>query len=336
MSPLSLDFYGVRVSVECDSEEVRSAVARDFSFFRVDRLREAPLISISCHATKPPFDSLTQGRQVMVQPGFVAYRCGDSRVVDYHGKAVSRFDFRTESGDLWSEDLDLLWEKLYLLIHSRVGELLDKRGFHRVHALGLSISEKGVICLLPSGGGKTTLGLAALGLEGVRLLSDDTPLITRSGKILPFPLRIGLGEKPAGIDERFIRRFKRREHGDKWLIDIEAFDERIEKNEVGPNAILIGKRLLGKEASIARLPRHRAAPELFRSAVVGLGLPQLVEYFLRAEIADAPNKARIAASRTAACSALLARSKVYRFDLSRDHEANKIALKAFLEGPFRG
>lgn len=329
-----LDVYGVSVSVECDSDDILEAAARDFSFFRVASLDGAPSISISCHLSKPPYDDLPQGAQVMVQPGFVAYKSGSERVVDYCGAAASRFDFDTESGDLWSADFDLLWEKLYLLIHSRVGELLDKRGLHRVHALGLSASGKAAICLLPSGGGKTTLGLSSLGIRGVKLISDDTPLVSRDGRVLPFPLRIGIGKKPEGVDERFLRRFKRREHGDKWLIDVEAFDGRIETSEVWPGAIVIGRRMLGRQSAIARLSKRDAAPELFRSAVAGLGLPQLVEYFLRAELADVPNKARIAASRSAACAALLARSNVWRFDMGRDLAANEATFKAFLEGPF--
>ena len=330
MPRILLNIYGVEVSVECDNEAICSQVARDFSYFKVDKTEADPSISVSCSSDKPPYESLPDGRPIMVRPSFVAYQKGDWRIVDYYGRALSRWDFSSESGTLWSLDPSLLWEKLYLLVHSRVGEGLDRMGMHRVHALGLSVRGRGVICLLPSGGGKTTLGLQAMELGGVKLLSDDTPLITRKAEILPFPMRIGLGEKPTDFEDRFVRRFNRQEHGLKWLIDIEAFGDSIEIKAVKPQAILLGRRLLEGEASISPIPKRAVLPELFRSSVVGVGLPQLVEYFLRFELKDVPNKTKIVLSRTAACLALLKKSKTYRFDLGRDLEENKQVLESFL------
>ena len=45
--------------------------------------------------------------------------------------------------------------------------------------------------MLPSGGGKSTLALRALRDEGT-LLSEDSPLLDRRGRLHPFPLRIGI------------------------------------------------------------------------------------------------------------------------------------------------
>jgi hypothetical protein len=327
---LLLDFHGVTVSVRCDNLLVHKSIARDFSFFCSDKKMRDTDITIDCYAKVPPFGELPKGSAVMVQPHFIAYKSEDERWVDYHGRALCRYVFDSEKGSLWSEDTGLLWEKLYLLIHSRVGEILDQRGFHRVHAACLSVEGQGVFCMLPSGGGKTTLALMSLGMPGVQLLSDDTPLITRRGEVFPFPLRIGLKEKPSDIPKKYLRRFKRQEHGEKWLVDIEAFQERVAKAPVQPGVILLGNRLLGGRSAIVPLSRYHALPELLRSVVVGVGLPQLIEYFLRFDLGDVPNKAHIVGSRIVACMAMLGKSRVYRFDLSRDHEENEKVLARFL------
>ena len=46
-------------------------------------------------------------------------------------------------------------EIVYLTILSRVSEKLDRMGIHRVHALGLEQRGRGVLVMLPSGGGKS-------------------------------------------------------------------------------------------------------------------------------------------------------------------------------------
>jgi len=332
---IAFDFWGIGVVVTGDSDHILDLVRTDFSFFATDNLPTGPAIRITVVIERPPFENCPPLSPKMVQPHFVAYGRGSERWVDYHGRALSHWDFATETGTLWGTDLGLLHEKLYLLIPSRVGELLDRRGIHRIHAAGLAIDHNALLCMLPSGGGKTTMALAALSLPGVRLMSDDTPLVTRDGRVLPFPIRIGMLHPPEGIDPRHLRRFERQEHGEKWLIDIDAFGDRIAREPARPHSIILGNRLLQGEARIVPVPRHRAMGELMRSMVVGVGLPQLVEYFLRGDVSDAVSKARLVASRTAACTALLYRSRVYRFDMSRDPRKNREVLQDFIGGMTR-
>ena len=51
--------------------------------------------------------------------------------------------------------------------------------------------------MLPSGGGKSTLALRALQEPGIGLISEDSPLLDRRGRLHPFPLRIGVNETDA-------------------------------------------------------------------------------------------------------------------------------------------
>jgi hypothetical protein len=325
------EIHGVTVEVSADHPDLVARLAHDLSFFGRETLPARADISLTCHLDQPPWEALPAAKCVMVQPAFVAYGHQGQRWVDYQGRGLSRWDFAEDRGELWSREIELLHEIAYLLIQSRVGERLDRRGLHRVHALGLAVGHRGVLCLLPSGGGKTTLGRFALELPGVRLLADDAPLVSRRGLLVPFPVRIGCTEKPSEVPEQHLRRFCRRQHGAKWLIDVRAYGQRIASEAVAPAALLLGQRQLRGDASIEPLPRRAAAPELFRSLVVGLGLPQVVEYFLRLDLSDLGHKSQIVGSRALACAALLSRARSYRFLLARDSGANAAALETFLQ-----
>ncbi len=324
----SYRFHGVTVGLETESAALLDALDHDFSRFRAADGAPAD-VSITAVAAPPDFAATPRARAVMVQPGCVVYEAGGVRWVDYQGRALARWQHTSERGTVWSDDAELLHEIVYLLLLSRVGELHDRRGLHRVHALGLATARGGVLCLLPSGGGKTTLGLAALRRPGIRLLSDDAPLVTRRGDLLAFPSRIGVGTPPPGIAAHFLRRFTRRGLDDKVLIDTAAFADRLAER-APPHAVVLGERQLSGPARLEPLAAARAAPELLRSLVVGLGLPQVVEYFLRFDLADAVRKASIVASRSLATAALLARARTYRLLLARDSAENLAALEPLL------
>ncbi|MGH7806575.1 MAG: hypothetical protein ACRENT_00610 [Thermodesulfobacteriota bacterium] len=104
---------------------------------------------------------------------------------------------------MYGADHDLLHEIVFLFILSTVGQYLDARG---LHALGVSYNNRGILLILPSGGGKSTLGLELMRHPGFLLLGEDTPLIDRRGYILPFPLRLGVRpEQDTGIPSQYLR-----------------------------------------------------------------------------------------------------------------------------------
>jgi hypothetical protein len=187
-----------------------------------------------------------------------------------------------------------------------------------------------VLCLLPSGGGKTTLAMAALEVPGVRLLGDDMALVDLRGQVLPFPLRLGFTSPPPGVDPARLRRMRRRKYGDKWLLDLEALGPRLAYGPAKAGSLVVGQRQLAGPPKLERAPRRAALPHLTKEMVVGLGLPQLVEYFLRLEPRDLPHKARLLASRAAAALALTARSSAYRLHLGRDPADNAALLRQLL------
>jgi hypothetical protein len=321
------DFLGTRVALDGEAAAARAALGFDFAAF--PRTDAGPVdVRVTLHAEEPPWGAVPESaRTVMVQPHCVVYQAGD-RWVDYQGAALTRFDARTETADIWSRDPERLHEIAYLLVLSRVGELHDRRGLHRVHALGLAVEERGVLCLLPSGGGKTSLGMTALSRGWARLLSDDTPLLDRRGDLHGFPNRIGIaGPAPSGIAAEHLRPFPRAGRDPKTLVSVAPFPLAAHAH---PAAVVLGERRPSGRARLERLSRAAAAPELFRSVVVGLGLPQVVEYFLRFDAADLAAKAAIVASRAAACAALLRRAPVHRLLLGRDREENAQVLRELL------
>ncbi len=322
-SAAHLDVHGVTVALRGDDPELLRLVALDFAAFAAEAPAEPARVAIRCHREAPPLDRLPPGRPVLHRPGVRIYGRGAERWVDYQGRALARWRFDEERGELWGEDPDLLHELLYLMVHARVGALLDARGLHRVHALGLEVGGRAQLLLLPSGGGKTTLALAALSLPGVRLLSDDLVLVDRRGTVRPFPLRLGCLERPGGFEDRHLRRFRRRRHGDKWLLDLAALEGRVAREAVAPGSLLLGRRRSSGAASLRWVPSTTAAPWLGRDLVLGLGLPQIVELFLRLDAPDVARKAGWAASRSVAGAALAARSRVGLLRLGPERAANQ-------------
>ena len=121
------------------------------------------------------------------------------------------------------EERHLVHEAAYQYLLSRIGEHLDLKRRPRLHALGLVGGQGAVAVMLPSGGGKSTLALRALEAPGVKLLSEDTPLIDRRGRLHPFPLRIGINATDADrVPADHVRRIERMEFHPKLVLELGA------------------------------------------------------------------------------------------------------------------
>ena len=263
----------------------------------------------------------------------MVYRDAAASYIDYAGRALmtqARGDGRCI---IYCPERDLAHEIAFLTVLSRVGEHLDAVGLHRVHALGLQAQGAAALVLLPMGGGKTTLTLRLLREEGVRLLSEDSPLINRRGEVLPFPLRIGVrpGEEPPGTPADLMRTVQRMEFGPKTLIDIEHWRERIGE-PCPPGVILLGERWLAGPSSIAPERRRRALDAMLRHCVVGLGLYQGVEFVFERSAWELAGKAGLALRRLRSSLALIRRSRVCRFQIGPDRAQSAQVLAEFLQG----
>lgn len=325
-----LDVHGLLFDVR-GWPEVADEVVRDFLWFEAEDDR-APDVVVELEQGAPQWDAYGDLTAAFITPRNVVYQDGARTILDYFGRAVAVLDREAGRITIRGEHPHLVHEAAYLFLLSRIGEHLDAQGLPRLHALALA-GPRGAICvLLPSGGGKSTLAVTALGDERVKLLAEDTPLLDAHGFVHPFPLRIGVNptdaeRMPAGS----VRRIERMEFHDKLVLDLDGFRDRVEGEPQPMADLVIGQRSLAREATLQRLPRRAAAGALLREGVVGIGVYQGMEFVLQRGMRDVAGKAGEAAMRARCCVAAARRARVWRLTLGRDHASNWAALGELLE-----
>lgn len=330
-SRVALDVYGLRVVLDGWQEGV-DAVRLDFAWFQSeDRAEEADL-RITIENMEPDFDRFGDITASFITPRNVVYQDGSSKIVDYFGRTIAVLDNENRRVLFQGTDLSITHEAAYQCVVSRVGEHLEKLGLPRLHGLALSGRQGGVVVMLPSGGGKTTLGLRALRDPDIKLLSEDSALIDRHGLLHPFPLRIGVNATDAEkLPPGHVRRIERMELHPKFALELAAFEDQIERRPQPLKHLVIGSRSLGSDATLEALPRRAAVATLFREAVVGVGLYQGMEWVLQHGMRDVFGQARPALTRSRCCLAGLRRASVWRLTAGRDHERNWAALRQLLD-----
>ena len=310
------NFYGLTIQVSSTSEMLVGEVRRHFAYFRSPGKNGQVQVEMRLEA--PPYADLPPLPASVFTPRNVCFQDRKTTYIDYFGQGLAIFDRTEQRCVIYGQDHDLVHEIAYLFILSVVGQHLDSRGLHRVHALGVSYRNKGILLLLPSGGGKSTMALELMQRPGFLLLGEDTPLIDRSGRILPFPLRLGIRpEKKVDIPAQYLRTVERMEFDPKTLIDIEYFKDRLGKT-VDAGLILVGERNLGDVSEIVPLSRYKAFKAMVKYAIVGLGVYQGLEFLLERGLWELFGQGKVVASRFYNSVVLLARVPAYRFVLGRD------------------
>lgn len=328
------DFYGCGVEVASADPSLVDEVRRDFLYFVSDAPGERPAVRIEMRLEAPDYTDLPAVPATIVTPRNVCFRDGHTTYLDYFGRALAVFDRKSSRFSISGTDRDLVHEAVYLFVLSTVGQHLDRIGLHRIHALGVRHRGGAVLVLMPSGGGKSTLALELLGRPGFDLLSEDTPLMDRSGRLRPFPLRLGIRpEREVDIPARYLRTVKRMEFDPKTLIDLDYFEGSVCEPDavVEPRLVLVGERNLGRTTAIEPLNRARALGAFVKYGVVGLGVYQGLEFLLERGVWELAGRTGTVASRLYASGRLLAKAPAHRFVLGRDVAANTRRLLEFLE-----
>ena len=250
------------------------------------------------------------------------YRVGHESFNDYYGKALSIYRYQSEEGWVYSEDLHRLHELTYLMILSRVGKRLDMQGLHKLHAFGVIKNGTALLGVMPMKGGKSTHFLQFLRDPNVAILSDDTPVISRWGAVMPFPLRVGVeGDVPRESNGDAVYQLHREHYGVKTLISMRGWP-----NPIGGSyqriVLFRGVRTNRPDCQIRRTSKLVLLGELIKFQVIGWGLPMILEYFWESGFRDFCRKSFIALSRFQAALLLLLHSKTYTVFLGNNPEKN--------------
>ncbi len=333
--------YGIPVVLRSHDATWLNRLRLDFDWFLHNNTpalsKKAQSLELEFHHSPVSSSLLPDAPARKIFPECVAYENGNERWLDYHGGAYLQESPGTAK--IWSEDMDLAHEVAYLWLLSHIGTALDRRGIHRVHALGIRhrLSGKSALVLIPSGGGKSTLALQLLTQPDLELLSDDTPLVDRRGRLLPFPMRLAFREDfpLPGFLAQHAQRWERRKHGAKKLLAVSDLPTHAQARPMAsPGSLLVvavrhGSR---QHPRLRPLSRARAMEALMRDLVVGQGIPQVVEHVLRAGLKSLPKLTPVALSRMTAAGALVARARPLALDLSQEHGANARLLANALAG----
>ncbi len=318
------DFYGERVRLSSNSEELISRISKDFSFFKKQEFQSARY-SIVTDLGEIPDSEKPKGVASKQSLQSLSFDFGRIRYNDYHGKLLSRYDYENESAKLWSPNIEKLHEVTYLLILSRVGKSLDLKGMNKVHAMSFSKGNSTLVGMMPMKGGKSTLLANILNDQSVSIISDDCPLITLTGDVVAFPLRLGvdnLGESAGLKDpERNCYVLEREFYGQKKLISLEGLPHSV--GEVQSHQILfVGKRAPGQASKWVKVSKFSMLWPLVINMIVGIGLPMVMEYFWENGVIDFFRKTKIVIIRTISAIALLLKSDCYEFQMSDNPQEN--------------
>jgi hypothetical protein len=331
---VALDVYGLRARLRGWPEVVES-LRLDFAWFEAAAGDATPQVEVVAKRREPDWDALGPGVASFVTPRNVVYQQNGRTIVDYFGRAVSVLEGTDPARlSVQGEDEHLVHEAAYHFLTSRAGAHLDSVGLPRLHALALSGAHGAVALMLPSGGGKSTMALRALREDGVKLLSEDTALMDRRGRLHPFPLRIGVNASDAErLPPGTVRRLERMEFHPKLALEIDAFRESIDDQPRPLRHLVIGLRSLGRDAVLEPVSRRSALMPLLREAVVGVGVYQGMEFLLQRGLSDAVGLMPVWLTRARCSAAALSGARVWRLTTGRDHERNWAALRPLLERP---
>ncbi|MDP8298067.1 MAG: tetratricopeptide repeat protein, partial [Candidatus Orphnella occulta] len=181
-------------------------------------------------------------------------------------------------------------------------------------------------------GGKTTLALSVLKKDQkIRLISDDVCFVDFKNYTYPLMLRIGTRGRDSinEIPEKYITKIHRSFYGEKYLIDLSYFKNKISGKSKACN-ILIGKRVFQEETQIRSVSKIRCFSPFIQSGVFGLGLPRIVELFLRGNFLDTIKKINMIVSRSLLFSAMVCRANIYEIRIGRNVEKSTRELINFI------
>ncbi len=319
---IKFSFYGFGIEVKSQDIETLRDIQRDYSFFVSDNVAAKVFFEIFDEA--PDYGKFPHAKAYLYTNHNICYRQEDLSAIDYFGKGLVVIDRSKNIYRVFCPDPHLRHEIVYLYIMALAGRDLDLRNIHRIHGLGLEFNNKAILVLLPSGGGKTTLLLDLIKSGVVKLISEDSPLIDASGRLLPFPIRIGVlpEDKPRDIPNEHLHLVERMGLKPKYMIDMDVFKDKIAQKPTPVRYIFCGVRCLGNESYIKPLSKYETLKELVENSVIGVGLYQGAEFLIQRGIVGLFRKSPVLFSRFKNAVRTLSGAKTYSFILGFDRKKN--------------
>ncbi len=253
------------------------------------------------------------------------YRLSSRQYVDYRGEALTIRDEQEDAVRIYSLDDDRLYEIGFLAIHSLLGEALDKKGFSRIHALSVGLKNLNAILMLPSKGGKSTMLSHLLENPEIKIISDDMPLVDMRGFIHVFPSKISVDRQPEDgpLSKLHWIEFKRTVYPPKWTASLSQLKERIETHNLHQKTLLVaGYRLSQGQSILTAVPKWKMIAPMFEHMIMGFGLPQVLEMFLKFNFTDLFRMGMHAFMRSISAFNLVRKSRCYHFYLGPDRSYN--------------
>jgi hypothetical protein len=339
LNSLYLNFYGERVYIESEWHEIVILLRKDFSCFVTPEFKtKEKFLFVKIDKKNPTSVQVPKIVSRMQSLNSITYQVKGIRYNDYYGKLLSVFDYALERAEIYSESEDKAHEVVYLLILSRIGKRLDRKGFHKLHAFAISYESKAFVCMMPMKGGKSTLLMELLKNEKVKMISDDIPLIDQSGAVLSFPIKIGtenIDDKCINIDnpEENIYFLDREQYGRKAFICLDGVKSKIEVPGSRFTEVILaeGFRYHFEGSELVESSWLKSFKGLFKHGVIGIGLPMILEYFWEFGLFDFYTKTMIFFQRLKAFLVLSLKSRRVTLKLGKNSELAAAEIIRFLQ-----
>jgi len=317
-----LVIFGIKILISSDNA-VSDWIRHDYFGYVSDRLF-IPDVCFDLFLEKPDYSGLPSVKASGYHDSYIVYDSKDLRFVDFFGDALIKYLTSKRTVKIYCSSRDRLYDIFCLSFETLLGELLDKRSFHRVHCLGIEKGGRAALLLLPPGGGKTTLAFRFMEAGGYGVLSDDMVLY-RCKNVYGVHFRWGSRDLKKLSEGRLM---KSKDYPDKVLISTKHLKL---KKSAAPGLMIVGHRISSRKSAIRKIGRLSLIMPLFKSMVLGLELQQSLAFFLLRNFRDGFSKAGIGSSRLASMVSLMLKSRAYEFRMGYDAEKNYLLLKEFLD-----
>lgn len=321
----NLTFSQAKLTFQIQSNEewFHSTLDFDFSPY-INQTDISKKIEINIHKIDSINDiDLPQVDEHSKQKDYIKFVDKDVYYFIYQSNVVCSYNHNSQKAVFLYIDKEACYEKLFLFIHSRLGEALDLQGIHRVHGLGVHYNNRAAIFLGISGTGKSTLAFDLLkSKEKITFFGEDICLVDNECKIHPFKMRWATYNALPDFPQQDKRVFLRQAAKEKNVVSPASSMLKWQNDSRPINIIVELKRTLKDKPWVKKLNKFEIFFLLLRDCGFGIGLPQVIEFFMLGTFSDYLLKPKIFFKRAVKCFQLTKQVQGRQLFLCGDGEKN--------------